>query len=204
MASGCQGLNTDPAISQDSHPESRTIATAAVPLPVIGATIVSKWLTGTSLAQDATRTPCPSCPLTMDDQSWVDYRKSMDAENLRTLAILYRVWAGLQMVIGCCAVGYIGFITLFVGAATQASREGPPPVVVSGFLGVAGIVVFTVVVAIACLNLLVANWLLARRNWTAIIVMSALNCLSIPLGLALGVFTMVVLNRPTVRPLFDN
>ena len=42
-----------------------------------------------------------------------------------------------------------------------------------------------------------------RKSSLFVYIMSGLNCLSVPIGTALGVFTIVVLSRPTVKALFD-
>jgi hypothetical protein len=52
------------------------------------------------------------------------------------------------------------------------------------------------------LNFLCANWIRDRRHWVGIVVVSAINCLNIPLGIALGIFTLIVVNRPAVREQF--
>jgi hypothetical protein len=53
------------------------------------------------------------------------------------------------------------------------------------------------------LNFLAARSLSSRRNRVFVIVVSSLNCLSIPFGLALGVFTLIVLSRPSMRVSFN-
>ena len=42
-----------------------------------------------------------------------------------------------------------------------------------------------------------------RRRYTFCLVMAAIMCLFMPFGTVLGVFTLVVLMRPSVKPLFD-
>jgi hypothetical protein len=42
-----------------------------------------------------------------------------------------------------------------------------------------------------------------RRHRTLSFVMACLTCINIPLGTALGVFTLVVLSRPSVKALYD-
>ncbi len=44
--------------------------------------------------------------------------------------------------------------------------------------------------------------LLQNKRWTFCFVMAILLCLNPPLGTILGVFTIVVLNRPSVKELF--
>jgi len=53
------------------------------------------------------------------------------------------------------------------------------------------------------LNFLSARYLAKRRKKTFSIVVAALNCLSLPLGTILGVFTIVVLSRPSVEAIYQ-
>jgi hypothetical protein len=51
-------------------------------------------------------------------------------------------------------------------------------------------------------NLLSGLFLRARRHRTFSMVVAAINCLHIPIGTALGVFTFIVLGRESVRKLY--
>ena len=52
------------------------------------------------------------------------------------------------------------------------------------------------------LNVLSGLFLRARKHWTFSIVVAAIDCLHFPLGTVLGVFTIIVLIRPSVRELY--
>lgn len=56
--------------------------------------------------------------------------------------------------------------------------------------------------AFAVCFFLSARWLAARRNWTFCFVVACIACLQVPLGTALGVFTILVLQRPSVKGIF--
>jgi len=69
-------------------------------------------------------------------------------------------------------------------------------------------VVFYVIMAIfavlgAVLNFLSARAMTRRENKTLSMVTAGVNCLGFPLGTALGVFTFVVLGRPSVSVIYD-
>ena len=42
-----------------------------------------------------------------------------------------------------------------------------------------------------------------RRHRTLSVIMACLSCVNIPLGTALGVFTLVVLSRPSVKAMYE-
>ena len=53
------------------------------------------------------------------------------------------------------------------------------------------------------LSYLAAKWLGEGKNGTFCLVVGALHCVGFPLGTALGVFSILVLNRPGVKAWFE-
>jgi hypothetical protein len=53
-----------------------------------------------------------------------------------------------------------------------------------------------------CLFLCARN-LTHRRKWTFVFVIACIQCINMPLGTILGIFTIIVLQRPGVKALFD-
>lgn len=66
-----------------------------------------------------------------------------------------------------------------------------------------GIVIIVISLATAVGNFLTARWLSARKNKTFCMVVAGISCIHVPLGTALGVFTFIVLSRPSVARLFE-
>lgn len=120
---------------------------------------------------------------------------SQDAEHLRLLSIFHYVGAGLA----CLALAFLAVHGLFM--ITVFSRVEPaeamplPPLL---FFGVFYAVVGLFHLASVVLNLLAARYLRQCRRRTFVMVVAGLNCLHMPLGTALGVFTLVVLSRESV------
>ncbi|MFI5387561.1 MAG: hypothetical protein ACHQ50_15745 [Fimbriimonadales bacterium] len=137
------------------------------------------------------------------DPAWLQYQQQMNDENVRTLVILHRVYAGLIALGSCCVGGYFVFILGILGAATASKPQDAPPPVVGAMVTTICLGVMGFLVLKAILNLLAANWLRDRRNWTGIVIVAAIDCLNIPLGAALGIFSLIVINRPTVRSTFQ-
>ncbi|MFN3408319.1 MAG: hypothetical protein ACK45B_04955 [Limisphaerales bacterium] len=126
-----------------------------------------------------------------------------DREQLRLLAIFHYVVGAL---LGLCS--FLPVIHLVLGwlmvFRPHSLGPGEPPPAFMGwfFMG------FAVVAILAGLTLtvltIVAGRRLARfRSRTFCIVIAALLCLFMPIGTALGVFTIIVLMRPSVKQLFD-
>jgi hypothetical protein len=55
----------------------------------------------------------------------------------------------------------------------------------------------------AALTLIAGRCMARMRHWTFCFVRACVECLSVPFGTVLGVFTILVLNRGSVRALFD-
>ena len=71
------------------------------------------------------------------------------------------------------------------------------------FFVVIGGALSTIFAIVATLKLLTARRLRERRSKTFCIVTAGISCFGLPYGTALGVFTLLVLSRPSVQALFS-
>lgn len=138
----------------------------------------------------------------MDDQQ----QQRRDVEHLRQLAIFHFVAAGLAF-LGTCFVGlhYMVFRTVLSDPTVFANAKGGPPpeqfFAIFKIFYVVGAVWF---VLSGLGNILSAIYLRRRRNRTFSMVVAGFNCLYMPLGTVLGVFTFVVLSRDSVIRLYES
>ena len=125
-----------------------------------------------------------------------------DEDNLHQLSIFHYVYAGFQALFSFIGIGLIGF------GMAMAFRpdlfEGPdkPPPIIGGLLIAAGAAGVVLILAWAFSNILAGRYLRQRKHHTFCLVMAGINCLNMPLGTALGIFSIVVLIRPTVKAMF--
>jgi hypothetical protein len=128
-----------------------------------------------------------------------------DQSNLETLSIFYFIIAGLQALFACFGLLYVLFGVL-IGFAGMAGANRPgdagAAAVGAGMFICFGVVFILLAGTIAFLNYKTGRSLRARRNLTLCYVMAIIHCLLFPLGTILGVFTLVVLNRPSVKASF--
>jgi len=133
-------------------------------------------------------------------------QQERDSDHLRLLSIFHYVNAGLSALGGCFPLIHVTVGTLILsGAGPFGELEGSGqamPEFVGVFFIVIGLGISLLLWTWAALNFFAARYLAQRRRRTFCFVVSALNCLSMPLGTALGIFTIIVLERPTVRRLF--
>lgn len=133
---------------------------------------------------------------------------AIDRENLKLLAIFHFVGAGFAL-FGLLMI-YVHY-RMFSDVVTNPQlwqREGAPPmpampVDMLAIMKWVYIVLAALIVGSGLLNLLVALALRRRTLRVFSIVVAAVNCLYFPLGTALGVFTIIVLSRESVRQLYQ-
>lgn len=125
-----------------------------------------------------------------------------DAAHLRTLSICHYVWGPLVMVFSSIFLIHVAIgIAMVSGAFAPANNQtGVPPPAWMGwlFIGMGGAAV-ALGWTIGILSILSGRFMSTRRNRTFSLIVAGLNCLQMPLGTVLGVFTFVVLLRDSVK-----
>jgi hypothetical protein len=125
--------------------------------------------------------------------------QEQDLEHLRLLSIFHYIVAGLAALFSCVPIlhAVIGFVIIFA----EPTADSPP-----SFVGL--------VIVIVAFSIIASGWALAfciykagrflseRRKHKFCIVIAAIMCIFTPLGTVLGVFTIIILTRPSVKALF--
>lgn len=133
------------------------------------------------------------------------YQIRQDGEYLQILSVLYYVMTGFACLSGCFTTMYlfIGFAMLGGAAAGNMNQdEAAGLAVMGGFISAIMLVAVVLTWTFAYCLYRTGRNLREARNPTFCFVMACLICLSIPFGTALGIFTIIVLNRPTVKERF--
>jgi hypothetical protein len=132
------------------------------------------------------------------------YERVRDEEHLRILSILHYVMGGLAMLGGLFPLLYVFFGALMVsGAMGPPNSSNGPPAALGWALMVIGGGISLLILAFAVCLLYSGYCLYTHKHYMFSFVMACLVCLSVPLGTALGVFTIIVLVRPSVKELFE-
>jgi hypothetical protein len=130
-----------------------------------------------------------------------DVQRQQDNEHLNLLSTFYYIMAGLSAL-----SIFAGLFYAIMGASigkmpVQPGRPGEDfPGMFFAFFGV--IIMISAALG-TWLNIATASALKKRTGQVLIQVSAALHCISFPLGTILGVFTFIVLNRPSIKALFD-
>jgi hypothetical protein len=136
----------------------------------------------------------------------------LDDEHLRLLTIGFYVSAAVTAFFSLIGLFYaaMGF---FIGTVasnsarnvaegSQGAENAAAPAFIGALFGIIGLVIFVVALAFAGAKVYAAVCLKRRRGRTFCLVVAAISCLEMPWGTLLGVFTIIVLERPTVSRQF--
>lgn len=126
-----------------------------------------------------------------------------DQEHLRLLSIFHYVVGGLIGLAACLPLIHVAMgLAMLGGAMPFPGHQGPPPLF--GWLVLAMGSFFVLLGWAMAIAILVAGRFLAQRvHYLYCLVIAAIECLFMPLGTILGVFTIVVLMRPSVKAMFE-
>ncbi len=120
------------------------------------------------------------------------------AQHVKILGILHIVYAGLVVLAGIIVLVVMGGIAGIISTSdTSPDSQVAPPI-----LGLIGIGVFILLLVLSLPGIIGGFGLLQFKPWARIlvIVLSALELISVPFGTALGIYGLwVLLNRETER-----
>ncbi|MGB5981714.1 MAG: hypothetical protein WBG46_06185 [Nonlabens sp.] len=141
-----------------------------------------------------------------NDQNKQQYAQSYAAprsNNLNTLAILHLVKAILTFLFSLFFVLYM-FMGKFIGDMAEVNSEMNSEFNISAIFVIIGTVGMLFCILFGVLNLLSYSYLSKKKNYNFIFAVSIINCLTGILGILLGVFTLIEINKPEVKSLFKN
>jgi hypothetical protein len=133
-----------------------------------------------------------------------DQRK-VDADHLKLLSIFHFVGAGLAFAGILFVLAHYAIFHAFLSNPKmwENQKQTPPPAEFFAIFKWFYLFFAVWFVGSGVLNLLSALFIRARKHRTFSLVVAGINCLHIPLGTVLGVFTIIVLIRDSVRELYE-
>lgn len=133
---------------------------------------------------------------------WNGGQNKQDEDQLNMLMIFYYIVAALNLMGICLGAFYAFFFPAMIASAPRSQTDGALPA--AGIFVGFGLFLMVLSVAIAALNYFAGKAIKERRSQTLVFVAAGLNCLNFPFGTALGIFTFIVLSRPSVKALFTS
>src|SRR6266581_2837394 len=131
---------------------------------------------------------------------------NQDKEHLRLLAIFHYIVAGLAAFFSFFPLLYttIGAIFIFVARhGTPKPGEDLPPEFLGWIFVGLGSFLFLLGITMAICILIAGRCLSRRKYYSFTLVMACIECLFIPFGTILGVFTIIVLSRESAKAFFE-
>ena len=123
-----------------------------------------------------------------------------DAKHLDLLAVFHYVVGGFTALFACFPLIHVA-----VGLAMLSGRLGgpnPPPPLLGWLLFIMGSLFVLCGWALALAILVAGRKLQTRKSRTYCLVVGALECMLMPLGTVLGVFTLIILMKDSAKALF--
>lgn len=128
-----------------------------------------------------------------------------DAKNLDLLAMFHYVLGGITALFSC-----FPFIHVFVGAAMLTGKfaetthkvSGSPEAMFGWLFLIMGGMFILIGWSIAICMIIAGKKLKERKSKTFCMVVAGIECMFMPFGTILGVFTLIALNKESIKELF--
>lgn len=129
-----------------------------------------------------------------------------DEEHLRLLSIFHYIVGGMIALCACFPLIHLvlGLTMIFAPERLSGSSQtsGPEPLFGLFFVVFAGAFILFGW-ALAAATIYAGRCLARREKYTFCLVVAAVSCINAPIGTVLGVFTIIVLMRPSVKQIFE-
>ena len=127
-----------------------------------------------------------------------------DEEHLKLLSIFHYVVGGLSGLFSLFPIFHLVFGLFLIFVPEEFVGKGDPSPVFFGWMFVIFAAVFISIGLIFAAFIIAAGRFLAkRRHYMFCLVMGGVECIFIPFGTVLGVFTIILLVREPVKQLFS-
>ncbi len=128
----------------------------------------------------------------------------LDNEHLRLLSIFYYVKGGISALFACIPIIHVVLGLVFI-LAPQIFGHGndQPPAFLGWLFVILGSFLIFLGWTFAALVVIAGSCIARRKHYTFCFVVACLESLSVPFGTVLGVLTILVLNRQSVKELFN-
>ena len=130
---------------------------------------------------------------------------TQDKDHLNLLSIFHYVVGGLVALFACIPIIHltIGLLVLFFGTRQVPADEKVPVMIISIIFIIIPLFIIFCGWVLAFLIIIAGRQLSKRQQYGFCLVMAAVECVFMPFGTILGVFTIIVLMRPSVKTLFE-
>ena len=130
-----------------------------------------------------------------------------DVEHLRLLSLFHYIFGAIQALFSLFPLLHLGMGLLIVFSpetfcSSASASKCPPGWFGWIFIGLA-IIIMVMGLLYAVGMILTGRFLARRQAWLACIIIAALECMIMPFGTVLGIFTIYILSKANVKAAFE-
>jgi hypothetical protein len=130
-----------------------------------------------------------------------------DLEQIKTIGIFTFVYAGVSALFAFFPVIHltIGISMLngsLFGGSAPTNTEFPINIFALMFTIIPAVLILSGLIYAIALAIL-GNFLLKKKHYLYCMIMAGISCAFVPFGTVLGIFTIILLQRPSVKELFN-
>ena len=130
-----------------------------------------------------------------------------DTEHLKILSICYYVDAGLVALFACFPILHLIMGAVMIGGGFGSSSMPTHEREMMQWMGALTMGMSSLFILLgwllAVMNFIVARKIVKRESRVFCLIVAGVNCMNMPLGTVLGVFTFILLSRPQVVQSFE-
>lgn len=127
-----------------------------------------------------------------------------DNEHLKLLSVFHYVVGGLTAIMPCFLLMHVAIGVAMLCGAADGNGNDMAPRIMGLFFVMVPLVLMVLGWSLAGCMIAAGKCLAVRRHYMFCMVMAGFECLIVPFGTVLGVFTIVVLQRPSVKAMFES
>lgn len=129
---------------------------------------------------------------------------NQDEHHLNLLSIFHYIVGGISALFSLFPIFHLVFgIAMIVSPDTFESGGEGPPAFIGWLFALIGGTIILIGLVFAISVILAGRFLSLRKHYTYCFVIACIQCLFVPFGTALGVFTIIVLSRESVKQIFS-
>ena len=130
--------------------------------------------------------------------------ESEDQKHLRLLSIFHYIVGGMLVLFACIPLIHLSIgIAVMSGAFNGTNNGNPPPELIGLLFAVMGGLFFVIGQALAWLIIYSGRQIKNRKNYMFSFIIACLMCMFMPFGTILGVLSIIVLSRESVKHLYE-
>lgn len=139
----------------------------------------------------------------MLDNSSSQHQQNTDNEHLKLLLIFHYVVSGMAAFFACIPFIHLAMgLFLIIAPEKMGHGSNQPPAFIGWFFVILASCFILLGWTLAILVLSAGRFIARRKSYNFCFVMACMECIFMPFGTVLGVFTILVLMRPSVKELF--